>query len=58
MKVDTVLAPNPGPYTGQGTNTYVLTSNNQAIVIDPATGRSYGGADARRSGTVVGLPRR
>lgn len=35
MKVDTVLAPNPGPYTGPGTNTYVLTSNNQAIVIDP-----------------------
>ena len=30
----------------------------QAIVIDPATGKSYGGADARRSGTVVGLPRR
>lgn len=29
----------------------------QAIVIDPATGKHYGGADARRSGTVVGLPR-
>ena len=29
----------------------------QAIVVDPATGRQYGGADARRSGSVVGLPR-
>jgi gamma-glutamyltranspeptidase/glutathione hydrolase len=29
----------------------------QAIVVDPATGRQYGGADSRRSGTVMGLPR-
>ncbi len=29
----------------------------QAIIVDPATGRQYGGADSRRSGTVMGLPR-
>jgi gamma-glutamyltranspeptidase/glutathione hydrolase len=30
----------------------------QAVVVDPSTGRQYGGADARRDGTVIGLPRR
>ena len=29
----------------------------QAIVIDPRTGLLYGGADPRRNGTVIGLPR-
>jgi gamma-glutamyltranspeptidase / glutathione hydrolase len=29
----------------------------QVIGIDPATGRQYGGADKRREGTVIGLPR-
>ena len=28
----------------------------QAVVVDPATGNQYGGADGRRAGTVVGLP--
>ena len=27
----------------------------QAVVVDPATGLQYGGADPRRAGTVVGL---
>ena len=27
----------------------------QAVVVDPATGLQYGGADARRAGTVVGI---
>lgn len=35
MKVDTILAPNPGPYTGPGTNTYVLRSGARSLVIDP-----------------------
>ena len=30
----------------------------QIVVIDPRTGKQYGGADARREGTVIGLPRR
>ena len=29
----------------------------QAIVVDAQTGKQYGGADARREGTVIGLPR-
>ena len=29
----------------------------QAVLIDPRTGRQYGAADARREGTVIGLPR-
>ncbi len=29
----------------------------QAVLVDPRTGRQYGAADARREGTVIGLPR-
>jgi gamma-glutamyltranspeptidase/glutathione hydrolase len=29
----------------------------QIVVIDPKTGKQYGGADSRREGTVIGLPR-
>jgi glyoxylase-like metal-dependent hydrolase (beta-lactamase superfamily II) len=35
VNVRRVLAPNPGPFTGEGTNTYVLDSDGEAIVIDP-----------------------
>jgi glyoxylase-like metal-dependent hydrolase (beta-lactamase superfamily II) len=35
MDIATVLAPNPGPYTGPGTNSYVLTSRDEALIIDP-----------------------
>ncbi len=35
MKIERVLAPNPGPYTGQGTNTWVVGDSAEAIVIDP-----------------------
>jgi gamma-glutamyltranspeptidase/glutathione hydrolase len=28
----------------------------QAVIIDKQTGKQYGGADARREGTVIGLP--
>ncbi len=35
MRVDRVLAPNPGPYTGPGTNTYVISSAGCAVVLDP-----------------------
>ncbi len=29
----------------------------QAVLVDPRNGRQYGAADARREGTVIGLPR-
>jgi glyoxylase-like metal-dependent hydrolase (beta-lactamase superfamily II) len=33
--ISLVRAPNPGPYTGPGTNTYVLASGGEALVLDP-----------------------
>ncbi len=35
MRVVKVLAPNPGPFTGPGTNTYVISSAGKAVVLDP-----------------------
>jgi glyoxylase-like metal-dependent hydrolase (beta-lactamase superfamily II) len=35
MKVIRVLAPNPSLFTGPGTNTWVVASEDEAIVIDP-----------------------
>ena len=35
MRFSRVLAPNPGPFTGPGTNTWVVTDSDQAVVIDP-----------------------
>ncbi|CAN5405644.1 MAG: MBL fold metallo-hydrolase [Acidimicrobiia bacterium] len=35
MRIERVLAPNPGPFTGPGTNTWVVTDAGQAVVIDP-----------------------
>lgn len=35
MTVETVLAPNPGIYTGPGTNTYVVANGGEVAVIDP-----------------------
>src|SRR5580693_678498 len=33
--VTRVIAPNPGPYTGPGTNTWILDAGSVAVVIDP-----------------------
>ena len=33
--VKRVLAPNPGVFTGAGTNTYVIVSEDECVVIDP-----------------------
>ncbi len=30
-----VLAPNPGPFTGPGTNTYVVSTAGRSMIIDP-----------------------
>lgn len=35
MQITRFLAPNPGIFTGPGTNTYVLESAGQALVLDP-----------------------
>ena len=35
MKVGVVLAPNPGLMTGPGTNTWVVSSEGEAVVVDP-----------------------
>ena len=33
--VERVLAPNPGLYTGPGTNTYVLRDSGEVVILDP-----------------------
>jgi glyoxylase-like metal-dependent hydrolase (beta-lactamase superfamily II) len=33
--IELVLAPNPGPFTGPGTNTYLIESKGEALVLDP-----------------------
>jgi glyoxylase-like metal-dependent hydrolase (beta-lactamase superfamily II) len=35
MSIERILAPNPGPFTGPGTNTYVIASAGEALVLDP-----------------------
>ncbi len=35
MRVRRILAPNPGVYTGPGTNTYVVGDESGVVVIDP-----------------------
>ena len=35
MKVEVVLAPNPGLFTGPGTNTYIVESGGEALILDP-----------------------
>lgn len=35
MRIDRVLAPNPGPFTGPGTNTWLLDGGGEVVVIDP-----------------------
>jgi gamma-glutamyltranspeptidase / glutathione hydrolase len=45
----TVPTPAPAPVSDIG--------SVQAVVVDPRSGRQFGAADARREGTVIGLPR-
>lgn len=35
MKIRRVRAPNPGLFTGPGTNTYILADGGEALVVDP-----------------------
>ena len=42
---------------GHPLNPQIVIGSVQAVVIDLQTGKQYGGADSRRVGTVIGLPR-
>lgn len=53
MTIDLVLAPNPGPFTGPGTNTWVVSSQGEAIVIDP--GPRIASHEAAIEAAVAGL---
>lgn len=35
MDITRILAPNPGPFTGAGTNSYLVRSGGEAALIDP-----------------------
>lgn len=35
MDITRILAPNPGPFTGAGTNSYVVATGGEAVIIDP-----------------------
>ncbi|MBT8216059.1 MAG: MBL fold metallo-hydrolase [Acidimicrobiia bacterium] len=35
MRITRILAPNAGPFTGPGTNSYVVESSGHAVIIDP-----------------------
>lgn len=35
MRIERVLAPNPGPFTGPGTNTWIVDDDGSVVVIDP-----------------------
>ena len=35
MEITRILAPNPGPFTGGGTNSYLVSSDEEAVIVDP-----------------------
>lgn len=47
MTIERVLAPNPGPFTGPGTNTWLLEDGGEVLVIDP------GPIDGRHAAAIV-----
>lgn len=54
MNVEVVLAPNPGPYTGPGTNSYVVSDSGEALVVDPGpTIPSHEAAILRSLGSLI-----
>ena len=45
LRIERVLAPNPGPFTGPGTNTWVVGDSQAVVVLDPGpTISSHGDA--------------
>ncbi len=57
MKVRRVVAGNPGPYTGPGTNTWILEGDPVAVVIDPGPDDDahLKAIEAKLNGAAVGL---
>ncbi len=51
------MAPNPGPYTGPGTNTWILDAGPVAVVIDPGPDddRHLAAVERRLAGRTVGV---
>ncbi|HSJ29607.1 MAG TPA: MBL fold metallo-hydrolase [Acidimicrobiia bacterium] len=47
MRIHRVLANNPGPYTGPGTNTWVVGDDTEVVVIDP------GPLDSEHAGAIL-----
>lgn len=56
--IERVLAPNPGLFTGPGTNTYILRSAGEVLIIDPGPvieSHELAILDAVSDGSVVGV---
>ena len=58
LKKDNLAALRAYPVTEADTLSPRALGSVSRTFIDPRTGKQYGGADARREGTVIGLPRR
>jgi glyoxylase-like metal-dependent hydrolase (beta-lactamase superfamily II) len=56
-EVTRVVAPNPGPYTGPGTNTWILGAGPVVVVIDPGPDDDahLAAIDKRLAGATVGV---
>ncbi len=55
--VTRVVAPNPGPYTGPGTNTWIVDAGPVVVVIDPGPDDAshLAAIDRRLAGATVGV---
>jgi glyoxylase-like metal-dependent hydrolase (beta-lactamase superfamily II) len=55
--VTRVVGPNPGPYTGPGTNTWILDAGPVAVVIDPGPDDDshLAAIDRRLAGATIGV---
>jgi glyoxylase-like metal-dependent hydrolase (beta-lactamase superfamily II) len=56
-EVSRVVAPNPGPYTGPGTNTWILDAGPVVVVIDPGPDDAshLAALERRLAGRTVGV---
>lgn len=56
-EVTRVVAPNPGPYTGPGTNTWIVGAGPVVVVIDPGPDdeKHLSAIDSRLAGATVGV---
>ena len=57
MTVTRVVAPNPGPYTGPGTNTWIVEAGPVVAVIDPGPDddRHLAALDRKLAGATLGV---